>query len=81
MNIDNDRLFCTEDIDRVEEMYEDVTECFSGREVKYENTRYAKLFKSLWGQNYKEVFSSIYGNDFKEFKKDYEFEYLEFMGK
>jgi len=63
MNIGNDRLFCTEDIDRVEEMYEDVTECFSGREVKYENTRYAKLFKSLWGQNYKEVFS--------EFTKEY----------
>lgn len=75
--IDNERIFETEDIDRVEEMYEDMTENFSGH--TYENTRYAKLFRELWGQNYKETFNSIYNRNFEEFKKDYEFELNEFI--
>lgn len=79
MNIDNDRLFCTEDIDRVEEMYEDDTESFS--EHTYENKHYAKLFRDLWGENYKQVFCNLYKDNFEEFKKDYEFEYLEYIGK
>jgi uncharacterized protein YeaO (DUF488 family) len=78
--IDNKRIFETEDIDRVQEIYEDMTESFNGRGIKYDNTRYAKLFKSLWGNdNWREYFYSIYGDDFEEFKKDYEFELNEFI--
>lgn len=76
--IDNEKVFQTEDLDEVQEIYENNTKHFSKH--TYGNRYLKKLFNEIWGQDYGlETFCSIYEDDWKQFKEDYKFELEEYL--
>lgn len=80
MIIDNNKIFQTENIDDIQELYESNTKHFS--EHTYGNKYLEKLFDEIWGQDCGlETFNAIYNDDWKQFKKDYQFELEEFKNK
>lgn len=78
MIIDNEKVFQTEDLNEVQEIYENNIKHFSKH--TYGNRYLKKLFDKIWGQDYGlETFCSIYGDDWKQFKEDYKFELEEYL--
>ena len=82
MIIDNEKIFQTEDIDDVQELYEDNIRHFSEHTYNENIDTYEEFLKELWGDDWQEMYSSIYGDaGLKQFKKDYKFELKEFNRK
>lgn len=82
MIIDNEKVFQIEDIDRVQELYEDNSKHFSGHTYNENIDTYEEFLKKLWGDDWQEMYSSIYGDaGLKQFKKDYKYELKEFNRK
>lgn len=84
MIIDNDRLFQTENLDEVQEIYDEQINNFSEHINTYLSNKdkidtYKEFMIELWGQDeWLDTYYAIYGNEVEQFKKDYIVELKEF---
>ena len=87
MIIDNEKVFQTEDLDEVQEIYENNIKHFNEHmnthlTHKDKINKYKEFMIELWGQDeWLNTYCAIYGNDIDQFKEDYKFELKEFNRK
>jgi hypothetical protein len=84
MIIDNEKVFQTEDLDEVQEIYDEQINNFNEHINTYLSNKdeidiYKEFMIELWGQdNWLDTYYAIYGNEVEQFKKDYIVELKEF---
>jgi len=84
MIIDNEKVFQTEDLDEVQEIYDEQINNFNEHINTYLSNKdeidiYKEFMIELWGQDkWLDTYYAIYGNEVEQFKKDYIIELKEF---